>query len=187
MFIGLNAFSCSLDSDKFNARFIYEISEHSYGIGSAAHTSHNHIGQPAFCFHMLFLSLPADDGLEFLDHLGIGIRAYGRADYVKCVFRCLSPGSDRLVGSVFQGIASGFNRYYRGSQHLHSHHIQCLTFNIFLAHIYRAFHVKKRCAGCCCHAVLACAGLGYDLLFAHALGKQDLSDNVVDLMCAGMI
>jgi hypothetical protein len=50
-----------------------------------------------------------------------------------------------------------------------------------------AFHAHQRGGGRRGHAVLSRAGLGDDLLLAHALGQQNLADGVVDLVRAEVV
>ena len=55
------------------------------------------------------------------------------------------------------------------------------------AHIDHAFKTKLGANCCCGHAVLACACLGNDALFAHTAGEDDLAQYVVDLMRACVV
>ena len=48
-------------------------------------------------------------------------------------------------------------------------------------------HVKQCAGSCSCHAVLTSAGFGDNPLFAHFLCQQNLSQHVVDLVCAGVV
>ena len=101
MFSGLNSKARCFYADQFHLRLINKIGKHSDGIGTAAHTCHNHIRILSFCFHVLTLCLPADHTLKLFHHLRIRIRSYRRSDNIERILRCFSPGTDGFVCRVF--------------------------------------------------------------------------------------
>ena len=54
-------------------------------------------------------------------------------------------------------------------------------------HEHHAFHAHQGSGGGGGYAVLTGAGLGNEAGLAHLLGKQCLTENIVDLMCTGMV
>ena len=98
-----------------------------------------------------------------------------------------APVSDGFVCAVFQCLVSAVYRHHLRSEHTHTFHIDMLALYIKGSHIDGAWHIHE-CADCgCCHAVLSCAGFGYDACLAHFPCKENLSEGVVNLVCAGVV
>lgn len=184
---GLDTKSGCLHADQFHFRIVDEVREHTDGVGTAADAGHNDIRKLSFLLQELAASLTADNTLEFLYHLRVGMRAYGRTDDIEGILSALRPGADGFVGCILQGVvAGGYADHFR-SQKLHAEYIQRLALDILRSHVYGAFHVEKGCAGCSCHAVLTGSGLRNDTGFSHFLRQQYLTEHVVDLMRTGMV
>ena len=74
-----------------------------------------------------------------------------------------------------------------GTQHLHALHIGVLALHIGCPHKHLALHVHQCAHGGCGHTVLSGSRLGDDTCLAHTLGKQNLTDGVVDLVGTGVV
>ena len=115
------------------------------------------------------------------------MRSYSRTYYIEGILSCLGPGSYRFICSILESIAARFNRHHLSTQHLHSHHIERLTFHILLAHIYCTFHIKKRSSCGCCHSMLSGSRLCDNLGLTHSLGKKYLTEHIINLMSSRVI
>ena len=73
------------------------------------------------------------------------------------------------------------------AQHLHTGDVRRLLCNVDLAHVDVALKPEICRRSRERNAVLSCAGLGNELLFAHVLRKQSFAHAVVQLVRAGMI
>ena len=98
-----------------------------------------------------------------------------------------APVADGFVGGIFQCPVARLHRSHLCSQHLHPLHVHMLTLHVESSLIDDARHVHQStyCGGG--HAMLTSSCLGYDTLLAHLLGQQNLSDGVVDFVCAGVV
>ena len=93
-----------------------------------------------------------------------------------------APVADGFVGGIFQRLVATLYWHHRGSQHLHAFHVHVLTLNIKGSLIHCAGHVHQCTSGGCCHTVLTCTCLGNDTLLAHLLGKENLTEGIVDFV-----
>jgi hypothetical protein len=116
----------------------------------------------------------------------IGMRAGSRADQVIGVIDIRDPVAQRLVHRVLQRAVAGGHRVTFGAEKLHAEHVRRLPLHIGGTHIDFAFSRSGRNRGRG-HAMLAGAGFGDDARLAHAFGKQDLPEAIVDLVAAGVI
>ena len=98
-----------------------------------------------------------------------------------------APVAYRLVGRILEGLVSTVHRIDLSTQHAHALYVRTLTLYIQCAHIHAARHIHQSAHRSCSHSVLTCSRLCYDTSLAHLLGNQDLSDGIVDLMCASVI
>src|SRR5574344_368749 len=98
-----------------------------------------------------------------------------------------TPVSDSLVGGVFQCFVAALYRYNGCAQHLHSFYIHVLTFYIECSLIHRARHVHQCASSCGSHTVLSCSSLSNDSCLAHLLRQKNLSQCIVNLVCACMV
>ena len=74
-----------------------------------------------------------------------------------------------------------------GAKQPHPVYIWFLAVDIFCAHKDFTFHIEQR-AGCCgSNPMLACAGLGNNFGLAHFLGKQCLTQHIIDFMRACVV
>ena len=62
-----------------------------------------------------------------------------------------------------------------------------MAFNVFGAHVHHAFQAVAGADGGCCNSVLASACFRNDAGFAHALGQHGLTNDVIDLVRAGVV
>ena len=68
------------------------------------------------------------------------------------------------------------------TEQLHAVDIERLTLGVLLTHEDFALHAEQCSGGSGCHAVLTCTGLRDDTGLAHTLGKQGLTEYIVDLV-----
>ena len=73
------------------------------------------------------------------------------------------------------------------SEKAHLVYIERLSLRILHAHVDLALHAKERRRRRCRHAVLTGSGLCDDFLLTHTFCQQDLTDDIVDLVCTGVI
>ena len=74
-----------------------------------------------------------------------------------------------------------------GTKHLHALYVGVLALNIGSTHKHLALHVHKCANSGCGHTVLSGSSLGDDASLTHALGKQNLTDGVVDFVGTGVV
>ena len=96
------------------------------------------------------------------------------------------PVADRRADRLFEGPGAGFDRHDLGPEQAHALDVRPLAADVLAAHVDDAFDVEQGAGGGGGDPVLAGAGLGDDPRLAHALGQQDLTDRVVDLVGAGV-
>ena len=89
--------------------------------------------------------------------------------------------------SVLKGGGACFDRHYRCPKEAHPVYIKSLSYGVLLAHKHNAFHAHEGRGGSCGNSMLSGAGLSYETGLAHFFGKQGLSENVVDLVGAGVV
>ena len=115
------------------------------------------------------------------------MRSHYRTDQIECGVDVGCPVTHCLVDGILQRTCAVVHAVHLSAQQFHPVYIQTLAAHIFLAHIDLALHVKQCAGSCSCHAVLTSAGFGDNPLFAHFLCQQNLSQHVVDLVCAGVV
>ena len=158
------------------------------GIAPATHAGHQHIGIVAACLLLqLFLDFLRDDALQARHHVGVGVWTYGAAYNIKSVGRMAAPVADGFVGGILQRPVAGLDGTHLGPQHLHPLYVDMLALHVQRSLIHHARHVHQRTHRCRCHAVLAGTRLSDDTLLAHLLGKQYLTDGVVDLVSTRVV
>ena len=113
--------------------------------------------------------------------------ACNRPDAIKRVTHIGDPVTQRIVHGVFQCAATGSYRHHFGTQKFHAEHVWRLTFHVVRAHVNHALQSEFRtyCGGC--HTVLTSSGFSDDPRLAHAARQNDLTQHVVDLMCASVV
>ena len=179
--------AAGLDADDLHRAVVEEGMEHADGIRAAADSGNDDVGQPALLLKYLASRLRADHRLEVAHHLRIGVRACSSADQVIGVLDIGDPIPQRFVHGVLQRAMTGGDRTNLGAQELHAEDVGFLTLDVGGAHIDDARVAETSRDGGGGDAMLAGAGLGDDAFLAHALGKQDLAEAVVDLVRAGMV
>ena len=182
----LNSFPSGLHTDHLDVFIVKERVKEPNGIGSAAHTGYQKIGQAAFLLKNLAAGLVPNNPLKVADHQGIRVCAVGGAENVMGAPDIRDPVPHRLVDRLFQGLLSGFDGYHLSPEHFHPIDVQSLTLAIDGTHIDDAFHAKHGGHSGGGHPMLAGPGLGDDPRLAHAPGQKDLADGIVDLVCPGM-
>ena len=73
------------------------------------------------------------------------------------------------------------------SEEFHTIDIQCLPVGIFFSHKNFAFHAKERCCRSGSNTVLSGTCLCNQTGLAHFLGKQCLSQGIIDLVGTGVV
>ena len=136
--------------------------EQADGVGAAADSGDDGVGQPAFLFEDLRARLDADHRLEVAHQFRVGMRPGRGADHVIGVLDIGHPVAQRLVHRVLQCAVPGADRPHLGAQQLHAEHVGLLPLDVGGAHIDHAGQAEARGDGGRSHAVLAGAGLGDD-------------------------
>ena len=144
------------------------------------------IRQPFLLLENLAACLVADHTLEVANHHRVRVRAVGGAENVVGTPDVGDPVAHRLVDGFLERLLAGFNRHHIRAEHTHAKDVQRLALAINCAHVDDALEAEHRGDSGGGHAVLASAGLSDDARFTHALGQEDLSHGVVDLVCAGV-
>ncbi|ENN84331.1 hypothetical protein RHSP_21270 [Rhizobium freirei PRF 81] len=182
MLIALQTLAAGFDADDLDAFVIEEGMEDADGVRAAADGRDDEIRQAAFGLQYLRAGFRADHGLEIADHFRIGMRAGGRADQVIGIIDIGDPVAQRLVHGVLQRAAAGGHRDNLGAQELHAENVRRLALHIGRAHVDDAGQAEAGSNRRRGNAMLAGTGLGDDAGLAHALGEQDLTDAIVDLV-----
>src|SRR5690606_31417294 len=105
---------------------------------------------------------------------------------VVCLADVRDPVAHGFADGFLERCLSGGYRDDCSSEELHAGYVEGLSLHVDGSHVDDALHAEARGDGGCGNAVLACAGLRDDPLFAHPAGKEDLAEGVVDLMSAGV-
>ena len=175
------------DADHLHAGLVEEGVEQADGVGAAADAGDQRVGQPSLGLLHLRAHLFADHVLEVAHHDRVGVRPGRRADEVVGVLDMGDPVAQRLVHRVLERSRAGSHRPHLRPQQIHAEDIGLLPLDVGRAHIDDAGQVEQRADRGGGDAVLAGAGLGDDAPLAHAPGKQNLPDGVVDLVRAGVV
>ncbi len=184
---GIEALARRLDAVELHLLVIEEGAEDSHGVGAAADTGDHGVGKGAG--HLLDLTpcLNADDALEVADHHREGVGADHRTDAVDLVDRIFKVRLEGRVDGILEGSGAAGDADDGGAEDLHPAHVRRFLLDVHLAHVDVTLQAEQRRCGGQGHPMLTRAGLGDDLLLAHPLGEQHLSDAVVDLMGTGMV
>ena len=181
------AFPVCLDADELHPFIVEKGAEDPDGVAPAANAGDNGIGQGTGQGRDLLPRLPADDGLELPHHGRIRVRSDGGTDEIVGGVHVGDPVPDGLAGGVLQGGGAPFHRHHLRAQEPHALHVHPLPGHVHTAHVHMALHAEERAYRGGRHAVLTGTGLGDDPVLAHAPGKQDLADGVVDLVGARVV
>ena len=93
----------------------------------------------------------------------------------------------RLVDGVLERAAAAVDGFDLGAEQAHAEHVERLAIDVDGAHVDLALHAHQGRRGGRGDAVLAGAGLGDEPGLAHPLGQQRLTEDVVDLVRAGVV
>jgi hypothetical protein len=115
------------------------------------------------------------------------MRARHGADAVEGVLDVGHPVAERLVHGVLEGLRAGLHRHHLGAEHVHPKDVRLLPLDVDGAHVDDAVEAEARAERRGRDAVLAGAGLGDDPPLAHPAGEQNLAQNVVHLVGAGVV
>ena len=184
---GREAVAGRLDAVDLDVAVVEEGVEQADGVGAAADGGDQRIRQAALRRQHLLARLAADDALEVAHHGRIGMRPGHRADAVEGGLDVGDPVAQGLVHGVLEGARARLHRHDLGAQHLHAEHVRLLPLDVDGAHIDDAIEPEAGAQRRRGDAVLAGAGLGDDALLAHAPGEQDLAEDVVHLVRAGVV
>ena len=184
---GVDAPTGGLAADEADILVPDEVVEGADGVGAAAHTGDDGIGQSALFFQDLLLDLLGDDSLEVPHHLGEGMGTHGGADAVVGVMDAAGPLDHGLVDGILQSGGAALDGNHLRAQQPHPVDIQRLTDGVLLAHEDHALQTHQGGGGGGGDTVLTGAGLGDDALLAHLLGQQGLTEHIVDLVGAGVV
>ena len=103
------------------------------------------------------------------------------------VVRVGHPVAQRLVDRVLQRRRTVVNRDDLRAEQSHPCDVECLPVGVDAAHVDDALHTEQCAAGRGGHTVLTGTGLGDDAGLTHALGEQQLTEHVVDLVRTGVV
>ena len=184
---GVDAAARCFAADETHALILDEIVETADGVGAAAHAGNDSVRQAAFLFQHLLLDFFGDDGLEVAHDGGERVRPHHRAKAVVGIADAAGPLAHGFGHGVLQGASAAGDGDDLGTQQAHPVDVQGLPFGVFLSHEHHALHAQQGGGGGGGDTVLACAGLGDKAGLAHLFGKQCLPEDVVDLMCAGVV
>ena len=184
---GVDAPAGRFATDQPDALILDEVVKASDGVGAAAHTGDDRIGQATFFFQNLCLDLPGNDCLKIPYHGGERMGSHHRAETIVGVINPAGPLPHGLRDGVFEGGSAGFDRDHLSPQQTHPVDVEGLADGVLFAHKDNAFHSHEGSCGGRRNPVLARAGLSNQAGFPHLLGQQGLAQDVVDLVCAGMV
>ena len=163
-----------------------EIAEEADGVGAAANTGDNGIGQTPELLEDLGARLAPDHPLELADHQWEGVGTCSRAQEIMRVFEARRPVAQRLVDRVLERPPAAFDRDDGGAHQLHAEDVELLPLDIFRAHIDDRFETEQRADNGSGDAVLPGAGFGDQAALAHALRQQTLRQHLVGLVRAAV-
>ena len=115
-FTRIDAFSGGFYCDNIDTFIVEVMVVESSSIASSTYTGNDMVRIVAA---FLLLQLPfcflADDRLKTGDHIGIGMRAYHRANDIMGIYRIIDPIANGFVGGIFQGFTSRLCRTHSSS------------------------------------------------------------------------
>ncbi|MCY1391613.1 hypothetical protein D9M71_64610 [compost metagenome] len=187
VFVGIDAVAAGFNTDDVYAQVVEERVEQAHGIGAAANTGNQAVGQATFLGVQLLFGFLADDRLEVANHCRVRMRASHGANQVEGVVDVGNPVAQGFVHRIFQSAGTGSHRDDFSAQQLHAEHVGLLAFDVGGTHVDDARQAEARGHGGSGHAVHARAGFSDQALLAHALGQQYLADAVVHLVRAGVV
>mmetsp|Transcript_18026 Transcript_18026/g.27360 ORF Transcript_18026/g.27360 Transcript_18026/m.27360 type:complete len:312 (+) Transcript_18026:240-1175(+) len=109
-----------------------------------------------------------------------------RSDQVVCVTDIGNPISHGLINSILEGTLTIFHRDYLSSESIHTEYVKLLTFAIHGSHVNSTVKTKLGTNGGSSHTVLSSTCLGNDTWLSNTLGKECLSNGIINLMSTGM-
>ena len=125
--------------------------------------------------------------MEIAYHFRIRRRTCGSTDDVERIVHARHPFAHGFVHRVLQSTAAAVDADDIRAKQLHTEHVGHLTLDIVRPHVHVASHAETCGDGGRSHTVLTRAGFGNHAFFAHAAGKQCLTDGVVDFVRAGVV
>ena len=184
---GFDTVTGGLVADQSHVFVVDERMEDTDRVRAATDTRDHRVGQPAGRAQDLLTGLETDNPLEIADHHRERVRSGGGAEAVIGVVRVGDPVAHGLVDRVFQCRRTGIDSDNRGAEQTHPRDVECLALGVDPTHVDDALETEHGTRGGCGHTVLTGPGLGDDALLAHLLGKQRLTQHVVDLVRSGVV
>jgi len=184
MFATFDAVATGLDTDQAHAGIINEIGKHADGIGAAADTGDDRIGQPVLGSLQLHLGFFADHALELAHYGREGVGTGGSSQHVVGIFVVGGPVAQRLVTGILEGGGACGDRHDFGTHQAHAEDVGLLPLHIHGAHVDAARQIEQGTGQCRRHTMLTGAGFGDDAGLAHAFGQQGLTQHLVGLVGA---
>nr|DAH99946.1 MAG TPA: hypothetical protein [Caudoviricetes sp.] len=178
--------SAALDAELLDIRIVTEIVERADGVAAAADARDEVVGLAAKRILRLCADLLADDLLEVAYHLGIRMRTDRRTDDIVGVRDVRRPVADRLTRRIFERTRAARHGDDRRPEEAHTEHVEPLTFDVDRAHEDVALHAEECSDRRRRDTVLPRTRLRDNVLLAHTLGEESLSECVVDLVCTRM-
>ena len=186
----LDAGAARFHADHSDFGIVQEGVKESDGVGAAADAGDKEIGQGVVVVELLGelrAGFVSDDALEFAHHFGVGVRSGDAADDIEGVVYVRHPVAEGFVHRVLEGGGAGVDGFEFGAEQPHSEGVGRLAFNVFASHVDDAGQADSGACGGGGDAVLSGAGFGDDSGFARFLGEEDLSEDVVDFVGAGVV
>ena len=182
----VDAVTPRLDADELHTVEPDEPGEDADRVRAAADARDDDVRKRAGAFEDLLSCFVADHVLQLLHHPRERMRTDDRADHVVRRLDVRDPVAERLVDRVLQRAAPGVDGDDLGPQHLHAEHVESLALHVGGAHVHDALEPEERGARRRRDAVLSGARLGDHAVLPETLRKQALSQDVVDLVRAGV-
>ena len=184
---GVDAPSGGFAADETDILILNEMVERADSVGATAHAGDHRVGELAFFLQHLLFDLLGDHRLKITDHGGEGVGTHDGADAVVGVMDPAGPFDHGLIHRVLQSSGAAGDGDDLRTQQTHPVHVQRLPDGVLFAHEHHTFHIHQcRCGGGC-HTVLTGTGLGNEAGLAHLLGKERLTQHIVDLVGAGVV
>eukprot|EP00123_Amoebidium_parasiticum_P018125 comp24111_c0_seq1/m.43620 comp24111_c0_seq1/g.43620 ORF comp24111_c0_seq1/g.43620 comp24111_c0_seq1/m.43620 type:complete len:376 (+) comp24111_c0_seq1:537-1664(+) len=168
-------------------RVVQERGEQTNGVAATTHTCHEVIRCLPEHLIELHLCLLTHNRLEVTHHHGVGVGADNTADGKELVGWVLGIGLEGNVHSLLQASTAVGCCHDVGAQNAHADHVGLLLGNVGLSHVDVTLQTEEGCGRGQSYTVLTSTSLGHNLLLAHLLGKQSLSNAVVDFVGASMV
>ncbi len=153
-------------------RVVAERMEQAHGVGAAADTGDDLVGQAVEAREQLLARLGPDHLLEVAHHGRVGRRSGHRTDDVEGVAYVGHPVAQRLVHGVLERTRAALDGGHGRPEQTHAYHVQLLAADVFDTHVHLAIETQQGAGGGGGDTVLAGAGLGDHAAPAHARREE---------------